>query len=105
VTAIATTVRPASRPGGHTLAVGSQDNKIRLRDVTGGAVQMWAPALMELVAGLGQDLRPALRGRRRRAGALDLVPRSHGCAVPAGGLAEFGELPQRGTDGAGCGRS
>jgi len=38
VTAAATTVRPASGPGGHTLAVGSQDNKIRLRDVIGGAV-------------------------------------------------------------------
>jgi hypothetical protein len=34
VTTAATTVGPASGPGGHALAVGSQDNKIRLRDVT-----------------------------------------------------------------------
>jgi hypothetical protein len=33
VIAAAITVRPASGPGGHTLAVGSQDNKIRLWDV------------------------------------------------------------------------
>jgi hypothetical protein len=69
VTAAATTVRPASGPCGSTLAAGSQDNKIRLRTVTGGAVPDVGTGLVEPVAGLGEDLRLALRGGRRHAGA------------------------------------
>ena len=50
-----------------------------------------------------------ISGRRCAAGgavpALDLVPRWCGRALPGRGLAEFGELPQRGTDGGGCGRA
>jgi hypothetical protein len=60
---------PASRPGGHTPAVGSQDTKIRLRDVIGGAVPDAGTGLVRPVAGLGGDLRLALRSIWFRAGA------------------------------------